>query len=194
MKRKKSLLFILGIGMILASLCFVLILGIRMHLGTQKSQKIVSQMTALLPEGTQNVPGIYPNSGMPVLALDGVDYVAMLAVPAFGVTLPVSDKWDSKNLYSAPSRFSGSAYDNTLVIGGADSPQQFFFCDEIDNGSVITVTDMTGAQFTYTVSRVDRAKHAETQWLVSADFDLTLFCRDAYSLEYIAIRCVSALK
>lgn len=194
MKRKKSLLFILGIGMILASLCFVLILGIRMHLGAQKSQKIVSQMTALLPEGTQNVPGIYPNSGMPVLALDGVDYVAMLAVPAFGVTLPVSDKWDSKNLYSAPSRFSGSAYDNTLVIGGADSPQQFFFCDEIDNGSVITVTDMTGAQFAYTVSRVDRAKHAETQWLVSADFDLTLFCRDAYSLEYIAIRCVSALK
>ena len=118
----------------------------------------------------------------------------MLEVPAFGLALPVADQWDSKNLHFPPGRFSGSAYDNTLVIGGADSQGQFSFCDKIDNGAVITVTDMTGVRFTYTVFRVDRAKHAESQWLVADDYDLTLFCRDAYSMEYIAVRCISVLK
>ena len=191
MKQKKPLLLILGICLILASLCLMLIFQIRVHTGTQKRQKDLSQITNLLPERTQGVPGIYPNTPMPVLEIAGVDYVAILEIPAFGVTLPVANQWDSKNLHSAPTRFSGSAYDHTLVIGGADYPGQFSFCDKIDSGAVITITDMTGAQFTYTVSRVDRAKHAETQWLMSADCDMTLFCRGAYSWEYIAVRCVA---
>lgn len=190
MKRKKALLLVIGIGLILASLCLMLFYGIRMHTGTKRSQEIAAQMTALLPERTQGAPETYPDPSMPVLTLDGTDYVAMLEIPAFGVTLPVADRWDNKNLYCAPSRFSGSAYDQTLVIGGADAPGQFSFCDKINNGAVVTVTDMTGAQFTYTVARVDRAKHAEPQWLMSADYDLTLFCHDVYSMEYIAVRCL----
>lgn len=190
MKRNKPLLLVLGIGLILASLCLMLFYGLRMHIGTKRGREILTQMTALLPERTQSAGEAYPDSRMPVLSLDGTDYVAMLEIPAFGVTLPVADQWDSKNLYCAPSRFSGSAYDQMLVIGGADTPGQFSFCDQIDNGAVITVTDMTGVQFTYTVSRVDRAKHAESQWLMSADYDLTLFCHDFYSMEYIAVRCL----
>lgn len=189
MKRKVPLLLILGIFLICASLCILAFFGIRAHLGAKNCQKILSQMELILPERTQGVPGTYPDSAMPALALDGVDYAAILEIPAYGITLPVADKWEPKKLYAAPSRFCGSAYDNTLVIGGADSSQQFSFCDKIDIGAMITVTDMTGVQFSYTVSRVDRAKQADAQWLSADDFDLTLFCRDTYSLEYIAVRC-----
>lgn len=66
------------------------------------------------------------------------------------------------------------------------------FCDKIEYGTVVTVTDMTGTQFTYTVSDVHRARHAETQWLMDDDCDLTLFCHDGYSMEYIAVRCTFA--
>ncbi len=191
MKGKKPWLLILGICLILASLCLMVSFELRMHMGTQNSQEVLSQITALLPERTQGMAGLYPNATMPVLEIDGADYVAVLEIPAFGLTLPVADQWDSNRLHSAPARFSGSAYDRTLVIGGADYSGQFSFCDKIDNGAVITVTDMTGAQFTYTVSRVDRASHAEAQWLAPADCDMTLFCRSAYSWEYIAVRCVS---
>jgi sortase A len=189
-KRKIPLLPVLGICLILASVLLVLIFQTRMHRGAQHSQKILSRMEQLLPERTPGVPGIYPASGMPVLELENVDYVAMLEVPAFGVALPVTDHWDSSELSHSPSRFFGSAYDNTLIIGGADDPRQFGFCDKIELGAQITVTDMTGAQFTYTVSGADRAKHAEPQWLMDAECDLTLFCRDIYSMEYIAVRCV----
>ena len=188
-KRKFPLFLVLGICLILAGVSLVLVFQIRMHMGAQHSQAILSSMEQVLPERTAGVPGIYLTSGMPVLEIEGADYVAMLEVPSFGIALPVSNQWDSNKLSRSPSRFFGSAYDNTLIIGGADDPRQFGFCDKIEHGALITVTDMTGAQFTYTVSGVDRAKHAGPQWLADADCDLTLFCHDLYSMEYIAVRC-----
>ncbi len=190
---KKRLLFlgvILGICLILGSLCLVLITQTRMHKGSRESQAIVSRLMELLPEKTPGTPEGYLNTAMPVLDIDGTDYVAILEIPAFGIRLPVSDDWRDKDLYCAPSRFGGSVYDHSLVIGGGDYSRQFDFCDKIELETLVMVTDLTGAQFPYSVSRVDRAEQAETQWLVSSDFDLTLFCRDSYSMEYIAVRCV----
>ena len=189
-KRKVSLPAALGMCLILCSLCFTVGFQILIHTGTRESQMVVSQINELLPERTQGTPGIYQNTHMPVLEINRTDYIGILEIPVFGITLPVTDKWDSKKLYSAPSRFCGSVYDHTLVVGGSDYPQQFAFCDKIENGTLVMVTDMTGARFTYTVSCVDRAKHAEAKWLLDTDYDLVLFCRDAYSLDYIAVRCV----
>lgn len=193
MKRRKiSLPILLGICLILCSLCLVFFSRFRMYTGFRESQAVLLQIDALLPERTPGLPETYPDSGMPILEIDGADYAALLEIPSFGVTLPVADHWDSQKLARSPARFSGSAYDHTLVIGGADDPHQFAFCDQIEHGALVTLTDMTGAQFSYTVSRIDRAKHAEAQWLTDAEYDLTLFCRDTYSMEYIAVRCVWA--
>ena len=189
-KRKHSPLFGCGAVLIAASLLLAAGWWLRTYLGTQNSKAVVAQMEELLPERTLGVPEGYLNSMMPVLELDGEDYVALLEVPAYGISLPVADRWDSDALADAPARFCGSAYDGTLVIGGLDHGEQFAFCGEIDMGARLTVTDMTGACFTYVVERVDRADHAEAAWLQNAEFDLTLFCRNAYSSEYIAVRCV----
>ena len=161
-KRKFPLFLVLGICLILLSISMVLVFQIRMHLGAQHSQTILSSIEQILPERTAGIPGSYLSSAMPVLEIEDADYVAMLEVPSF---------------------------DNSLIIGGTDAPRQFGFCDKIEHGAQIIITDMTGAQFTYTVSKVDRAKRAETQWLMDSDYELTLFCHDVYSMEYIAVRC-----
>lgn len=189
MKRRKPLLFVLGIGLIVFSLCFTIVVQLQLHNGTKNCQKVVAEMNKLLPDRTPGILGMHSAPGMPVLEINGADYVALIEIPFIGIALPVVDKWDSNRLSLSPARFFGSAYDSTLIIGGADDPRQFGFCDKIEHEARITVTDMTGAQFTYTVSRIDRAKHAETQWLRSTDCDLTLFCHDLYSMEYIAVRC-----
>ncbi len=195
MKKRKFPLFpVLGICLILAGILMVTVFQIRMHAGAQNSQKILSSLEEILPEQTAASSGIKLASAMPVLEIDNTDYVAVLEVPAFGIALPVADKWDSNKLSSSPARFFGSAYDNSLIIGGADDPRQFGFCDKIEHGARISVTDMTGAQFAYTVSGIDRAKHADAQWLMDADCDMTLFCHDIYSMEYIAVRCVFCSK
>ena len=188
-KRKFPILLVLGALLIVVSLALVIGAQIRVHIGSLQSQEVVAKMNELLPERNAGVPGMYPNSNMPVLEIDGVDYVAMLEIPSLNITLPVADEWNRDQLFNAPARFYGSSYDDTLVIGGGDYSHQFSFCDKIDNGTVITVTDMTGTQFSYTVSRVDRSQNAASEWLICTDYDLTLFCRDQYSMEYVAVRC-----
>ena len=188
-KGKFPIVLVLGICLVVISFALIVGLQIRTHIGANESRKVVTRMSELLPERTAGVPGISPNPNMPVLEIHDVDYVALIEIPSLNLALPVADAWNSQKLYSSPARFYGSCYDNSLVIGGSDNSHQFSFCDKIDNGTVIIVTDMTGTQFSYTVSRVDRSKSAESNWLISRDYDLTLFCRDALSMEYVAVRC-----
>lgn len=188
-KHKFPPLLVLGVLLILISFALVIASQIRTHIGAVRSQETVVRMCELLPERSAGIPGMYPHSNMPVLEIDNTDYVAMLQIPSLNITLPVADEWNRNALLDAPARFYGSCYDHSLVIGGADNAHQFSFCDKIDNGTVIIVTDMTGTQFSYTVSRVDRSKNAESNWLVGTDYDLTIFCRDALSMEYVAVRC-----
>ena len=188
-KGKFPIVLVLGICLVVVSFTLIVGLQIRTHIGANESQKVVARMNELLFERIEGVPGTYPNLNMPVLEINDVDYVALIEIPSLNLSLPVADVWNSQKLYHSPARFYGSCYDHSLVIGGADNSYQFSFCDKIDNGTVIIVTDMTGTQFSYTVSRVDRSKSAESNWLICRDYDLTLFCRDALSMEYVAVRC-----
>lgn len=192
MKRRIPWLLLSGVCLIVLSLCCVIAVGFRQQNGVLNCRNVVMEMKKLLPDRTFGVSGEYSDSVMPVLEINGTDYVALLEIPAHGVVLPVSDRWDSVGLFDSPARFSGSAYDKSLVIGGTDHPGQFGFCDEIEHDTVLNITDMTGTQFSYIVSRIDRSKNAQMQWLQKEACDLTLFCRSAYSMEYIAVRCTLA--
>ena len=188
-KRKIPIFLVLGIVLVVVSFSLIVGLQICTRIGANESEKAVTRMNEILPERTAGVPEISPNPNMPVLDIYGTDYVALIEIPSLSLALPVADGWNGKKLYNSPARFYGSCYDHSLVIGGADNSRQFSFCDKIEDGTVIIVTDMTGAQFSYTVSCVERAKSAESNWLIRGDHDLTLFCRDTYSMEYIAVRC-----
>ena len=187
--KKRNIWITMGVSLILMSLCFVIVFQAVMKNSSAKSQKMAQKLSALIPERTPGLVDDYRDTAMPVVEIDGVDYVALLEIPAFGMKAPVADAWEGKILTTAVGRFWGSAYDRSLVIGGPDYPGMFDFCDDIETGTRITVTDMTGAQFTYTVSRIDRAGHAKAQWLTDAESDLTLFNCDMDSMEYIAVRC-----
>ncbi len=191
MKQKAPFSLILGIFLVALSLCFAVIVQLQLRAGAKNCQTVITEMEALLPERTPGILGPSSDSGMPVLEINGADYVAILEIPAFGITLPVADNWSSMNLSRSPARFSGSVSGKPLVVGGADYPRQLDFCDEIAHGDIVIITDMTGAQFSYSVSRIDRASRAEAQWLQNDAYDLTLFCRNTFSMEYLAVRCIS---
>lgn len=195
MKRKKAFpLLILGAILILAGVGLMLGLRLQMSAAARENQRIVEQIEQILPEQTDGVPGSFGGAGMPALEIEGTDYIALLEIPAFGLKLPVTSRLDSGVVPMTPGRFSGSVYDGTLIIGGADDPQQFAFCSRIEHGVYVTVTDMTGARYSFRVTGIDRDEHASAQWLRDEGADLTIFCRSMNSLEYIAVRCVFAYR
>ena len=184
---RNRLLLIMGIALLALGVGLFAVLQFSASRGEKTSRQTVEKLLTLLPERWEGTP--YADVDMPVLQMDGVDYVAILEIPSFGLTLPVANQWDGNGLFDAPARFYGSCYGETFVVGGVDREYQFAFCDKIENGTQIIVTDMTGAQFVYEVTRVERSDRADGQWLIREEYPLTLFCRDTYSMEYIAVRC-----
>jgi len=87
-----------------------------------------------------------------------------------------------------PKRFSGTVYDNSLVIGGYYCKGQFDCLTRLDNGNIITVTDMTGAQFSYEIKDIIRKKDVDSKFLNNNSFDITLFVYSPKSFDYIIVR------
>lgn len=164
-------------------------LQIDMHNSAQKALADGEALALRLTERSEGYPDMVHDMSMPVLEIGGTDYAGLLEIPAFDTALPISNTW-SDRIFGAPRRFTGSVYGDTLVIGGMDYPGLFDFCDKIEHDTRVTVTDMTGAEFSYTVVRIDRADSAKSEWLLRDDYALTLFCRTSFSTEYIAVRCV----
>lgn len=153
----------------------------------ENTQRVMARLEELLPQPTA---GILSDGQMPEMIIQGYDVVAVLELPAYGVRLPVGNRWENQDWTAHPQRFSGSAYDRTLVIGGSDRAGQLECLSRVEIGDTVTITDMTGGVFTYAVSRVDRSDSAEVSVLSAPDADLTLFIRETYSLDYILVRCV----
>lgn len=186
---KRKLLLFLGFALMAGGMLLFAATQWLGDLGQKQCRETVQRMEALLPESKAGIPGLYSNTDMPVLSLKDKDYSALLSVPSQGVKLPVVHRWKDRNLLTAPCRFSGSVYDGTLVIGGTDRPGQLDFCKRLDIGDEIRITDMAGLEFRFTVTRVERTSDPTAEKLMKEEYDLTVYVKDSYSLEYILVRC-----
>lgn len=189
MKKAFHVLQAAGILLICASLGLLLYTHLHADSARTAAKELAGKIEASLPERSAGLPDSYTSSQMPILQIDGQDFVGLIQAPDYGCKLPVYDRWDTGKLQDYPCRFTGSVYDSSLIIGGSGQTGQFDFFSRLDIGERITVTDMLGAEFCYRVARVDRADHAEAERLINEEFDLTLFARSPYALEYMIVRC-----
>lgn len=187
MRRSGNLFLILGCLLLAAAAALLLVQQGQARRTVRENSAVVQTMQTMLADRWQGSVDPEHTGNMPALELEGTDYVALLEIPDYNLQLPVAAAWDPAQV----SRYDGTAYNGTLVIGGADHPGQFGCFDKIGIGTQIILTDMTGCTFTYTVQWVDRLKNAETADLTGGDGDLTLFVRDSQLLEYIILRCAA---
>lgn len=175
-------LIVLSLVVLIADKCLV-------NYYRNATAQLLQQIEYLVPNAETGNPADYSDAQLPVLQLDGQEFSARICFPDYGCTLPMAHHWDTRTVSKYPCRFWGSLYDGTLVVGGKDQTGQFDFFHRMDIGDIVIITDMTGVQFHFLVSRIDRSKAADSDILIQDSWDLTLFARDAQSLEYILIRC-----
>ena len=186
---KRNTAFVAGLLLVLCSFAVLLGSGIHDYVVQQRAEKLVERMEALLPERTEGTMHTHADGVMPVLQLDGVDFSGLLHFPDLQRTLPIQGSWEKEAVFSNPCRFWGSVYNGNLVIGGGDQLGQFDFFHQLQPGSQVVVTDMTGTEFSFRVRQIDRATQAGADFLIREDTALTLFVRQRYSLEYLVVRC-----
>lgn len=191
MGRIGKLCFMVGCLLVAGSLALFLSVHITAARAETRNAATVESICSLLPPLQPGVQDTYSNMAMPVLEIDGSDYVALVDIPALGLLLPVADEWDKGRVVIGPRRFGGTVYDGSLVVGGADQQGQFSGFAYLQPGSSVTVTDMTGLVFHYVIDRIDRSASASEEILTAGNADLTLFVRNAYGLDYILLRCAA---
>ncbi len=151
--------------------------------------KTVGFFEELLPERQNGIMEDRGNPEMPVFEYKGVNYAALLELSGYGIKLPVAARWDIAKLPEMPCRYSGSPYNGSLIIGGSSTDGQFDFLALLDPGDVVTVTDMKGYVFPYTVETVKHMKASDDLLYLNNEYDLTLFARSTDSEDYLVVYC-----
>ena len=153
----------------------------------EKAETCVHTLRALLPEPQDTFPEERRDNEMPVLSIQGTDFVGILELPYHGSALPVCANWG--DIYKYPCRLSGSVYDRGIQIGATSQKGQYDFYRELCLGDHVCFTDMEGNRFTYTITDIRYSKHADQEALQRVDAGLTLFIKNVYAFEYIIVFC-----
>lgn len=142
----------------------------------------------------QEIPDhiLNPDMAMPDQRIDGMDYIGVLTIDSLGLTLPIIADWDMSNLKYAPCRFSGSAYTNDLVIAAHNYPAHFGHLANLHIGDSISLCDIDGFRFDYSVAAAEVITATAPEDLYSGDWDLTLFTCTIGGQNRLCIRCVTA--
>lgn len=165
---------------------------------TQLEETIETPKTILPGETAASSEAAADAPEMPVTFIDGYDYIGYLSIPSIGLALPVMQQWSEPGLKIAPGRYSGSLYNDDLVIAGHNYTRHFSPIKHLAAGTEVLFVDMDGVVWHYAVSASEVLQPTQIEQMTtktSADsWDLTLFtCTTGGQARY-ALRCVRADK
>ena len=112
---------------------------------------------------------------MPVQTVDGRDYVGVLTIPALGLELPVLSQWDYDGLKVAPCRYSGSLYQNNLIICAHNYASHFGKLKNLRVGDTAIFTDMDENIVRFQMVARETIQPEDLEAMEAGDWDLTLF-------------------
>lgn len=126
-----------------------------------EAQTVVQDLQEKVVEQTQSAastPAIDYSSldpELPVVELDGYEYVGYVSIPAIGIDLPVMSEWSYPRLKIAPCRQFGSSRTDDLVIAAHNYESHFGKLTSLTAGDSVTFTDMDGIVNEYVVNKVE---------------------------------------
>lgn len=135
---------------------------------------------------------LFPDKEMPVIEVDGIWYIGILEIPVLDMKLPVTEEWSYANLRESLCCYSGSLYQDDLVIAGHNYRRFFRNLNHLAPGTEIRFTDVEGNVFFYQAAwtEVLESDEGKEMTMASDDWDLTLFTCTYGGRQRMAVRCV----
>ena len=94
---------------------------------------------------------------------------------ALELELPVISQWDYPALKVAPCRYSGSLYQDNLIICAHNYASHFGKLKELQPGDTVLFTDMDEHVVTFQVVERETLNPMDAEGMEAGDWDLTLF-------------------
>ena len=164
------------------------------YMSGKASEEVLAKMQEKITETHDADPDddLLEDREMPTIEIDGYRYIGYLNVPDLKMTLPVMEEWDYKRLKIAPCRYSGSYYQDNLVIAGHNYRRHFSPLRSLENGTKVNFIDVEGNTYHYEIAGVEILKPNQVDKLTreSDKWDLTLFTCTIGGQTRHTIRCV----
>ena len=127
---------------------------------------------------------------MPVKSIDGYDCIGTIEIPSLRVILPVLSEWDYNNFRISPCRYTGSVYQDNLIICAHNYKSHFGRIKALEVGDLVTFTDMNGNVFRFKVSDIETVNPDFPENMTDGTWDLTLFTCTVSGASRVTVRCV----
>ncbi len=157
-------------------------------------EEYLEETSSTSEELGEEVPDDYedPEMEMPEVKLDSLEdgaCIGILEIPSLDLKLPVISKWSYPLLKKAPCRYSGSVYENNLVIAAHNYRSHFGRLKTLQNGSEVIFTDVAGNQFEYYVTAVEALSAQSVEDMTSGEWPLSLFTCTVDGKNRVTVRC-----
>ena len=138
-----------------------------------ETKKIEVPVISTQPDAAPSAMPLDPQ--MPVVMLDGYEYVGYVEIPVLGLKLPVMSEWDYNRLKLAPCRQFGSSRTDDLVIAGHNYKRHFGYLKNLSAGDTVTFTDMDGILNTYRVAKIETLDPNQVDAVQNSGYALVLY-------------------
>ena len=112
---------------------------------------------------------------LPVVEIDGNEYVGEISIPAIGIDLPVMSEWSYPKLKISPCRQFGSSRTDDLVIAAHNYESHFGKIGTLALGDEVRFTDMDGIENHYMVSAIEVHDPTDVETVEHSGHDLVLY-------------------
>ena len=117
------------------------------------------------------------------------DYLGYLSIPALELELPVLAQWDYDKLKLAPCRFTGSVWEDDLVVMAHNYDHHFGKLSSLSFGDAVYFTDSQGLSLHYQVAATDVLSPTAVTEVTDNAYDLTLFTCTYGGKHRIVVYC-----
>ena len=183
----RKLCLLIGIGLLAGALVTLAVWQWNINASKEKSHDYIQLLRETMPDPVNATLEERRDNSMPVLSVEGTDFVGIIEMPRYNLALPVCAEWGQSS--ETPCLFSGSIYNSTLQIGATSQKGQFDFYREISVGDQIYFTDMEGNRYTLEVTGLRYEDHIDQTALQKEDAAMTLFVKNLYAFDYLVVYC-----
>ena len=164
------------------------------HEARDSARQVIAQLCDELPTEAgddEAEPTTLPDvrREMPVKTINGRDYIGVLSIPSLELELPVISQWDYPALKVAPCRYSGSLYQDNLIICAHNYASHFGKLKELQPGDIVLFTDMDEHVVTFQMVERETLNPMDAEGMEAGDWDLTLFTCTNKGKARAAVRC-----
>jgi len=166
-----------------------------LQLYNRAENRIASHRSAeVLSDIKTNIENIPPESAVSAVSTDSVPYIGYLSIPALELELPVMDDWSYEQLKLTPCRFSGSLWEDNLVVMAHNYEDHFGKLSTLIPGEDIYFVDSQGISVPFQIEAVDILPPTAIEEVTENDYDLTLFTCTYGGKNRIVVFCSKVLQ